>query len=142
MCDCGSTPGCNITALTKGEKGDTGATGASAFVGFVSTTTQTLNAAYDLMSAAVVSPGNYIVMLQGQFISSLAADITSRLYIDAVSQVANDNYQQRDSLVSAEVTFTHNAKVTLLAGETVGFKIASTDLTSTIDNASLTLIKM
>ncbi len=60
MCDCGSTPGCNITALTKGEKGDTGATGADGD-GFL-TAKITLSAA-DILTAnsvpidAIAAPG-------------------------------------------------------------------------------------
>lgn len=51
MCDCGSTPSCNITAITKGEKGDTGATGADG-AGFLT--------ARVTMSAAELLTGNSV----------------------------------------------------------------------------------
>ena len=60
MCDCGSTPGCNITALTKGEKGDTGATGADG-AGFLTARIALSNA--DIKTAnsvpidAIAAPG-------------------------------------------------------------------------------------
>ena len=41
MRDCGSTPGCNITAITKGEKGDKGDTGDIGYKSYVAIITQT-----------------------------------------------------------------------------------------------------
>lgn len=79
MCDCGSTPSCNITAITKGEKGDTGATGSMPYLVYTASLAQ---AGTGAPVATVVSNtlGGTVVWTrtaQGLYLATLAGVFTA-----------------------------------------------------------------
>ena len=165
MCKtCGEQQCCCIQTISrmgpKGPKGDRGATGPqgpagptgpqgpSSVIGFESSGKVDLDTEFVLMHT-LAQPGSYIAILQGEYEASVIGeglkDVTSQLYVNAAAQTSNNNFSQRDSEITLgqKVTFTHNAKVTgLLAGDQIGYHIASTDLNSSITNVSLTVIKI
>lgn len=142
MRDCGSTPSCNITAITKGEKGDTGATGADG-QGFL-TARVTLSSA-EILTAnsvpidAITAPGaGYaieIISASVKYVYATAAFDVGKFF---TLQASTGNYPQYQSGNVLNRTSSRFSKFTETSS--IVFTSPTTDLgNQLVDNDKITI---
>lgn len=128
---------CNELTIPIGPPGTSGTSGIiftnTNFT--VGTATSGLN-----FEVAVPSSGDYILLLEYNLIETDVTTVTTRVIKNGVLQTLNNNYQHRLSgnLTIDEITYTHNAKITAVMGDTIGFKV----IFSGAGNGSLTIMKI
>ena len=131
-----------------GPQGPAGADGTNGTNGvgtydFVTASGVSMSAGFTTLYYTVPTDGTYILQLQGTINMLVAGTVSSRLMLGAVYQVANINNIQVTDCGIQQLTFTHTSKIIATTGApTIGFKIESSDITATLNNASLTVIKI
>ena len=148
MCKCGCSEAISVPVGPIGPQGPAGECNCdSGLVQFKSIEEIVEAGSFDFVSNTVTSAGDYVIMLEGTAYDTLTSCCTLQvqtfLLKNGVLDTSNTNYSHTLELPASEnnkITYTHNAKVTLTTGQTVGFRIITG--TTFVDNCSITLFKM
>lgn len=113
-------------------------------VDFISVQNITVEAPYEFNYTALAD-GDYILQLELSLndVSGTAIDFSSTLIKNSIAET-NINNVHRLGLgeKNADITYTHNCKITgIVTGDTMGFLLDTTLITS-IKNGSITVIKL
>lgn len=133
MCDC-----CKKIIV------QTNTTTTGSTVDFISVENVTVEAPYEFNYTALAD-GDYILQLELTLndVSGVAIDFSSILIKNSIVE-ANINNVHRLGLgeKNADITYTHNCKITgIVTGDTMGFLLDTTLITN-IKNGSITVIKI
>jgi hypothetical protein len=113
-------------------------------IDFISVENIIVEAPYEFNYTALAD-GDYILQLEltGNDTSGVAIDLSSTLIKNSVPEVnINDVHRLGLGEKNADITYTHNCKITgIVTGDTMGFLLDTTLITN-IKNGSITVIKI